>query len=345
MISRNSKLNRKKEAYALPFLLKPIGKDYLWGGKRLKEDFSKQINMQPLAETWECSTHPDGVSIVASGKYQGMQLTEVLKLHPEYLGTHPSSHAFQNGELPILIKFIDAADDLSIQVHPDDEYARKHENGSLGKTEMWYVLDSTKDSSLIYGFCHDIDQDTLRTSLKNGTVEKYLQKVKIKPDDVFYIEAGTVHAIGKGALIAEIQENSNLTYRMYDYNRTDKNGNTRELHVEKALEVANLNRSTEPRQPMRVLRYKNGCALELLCRCKYFQAERMLVNTERCRKMVEFHTKDNSFQVLLCICGCGVITDVDDKFINFFRGDCIFVPANSTELKIHGKAQFLKISC
>ena len=327
--------------YNAPFLLKPAAKDYLWGGSRLNDDFSKDIPMEPLAETWECSTHPDGISEVASGDMKGMLLTEVLKDHPEYLGTHPKTQ----GELPVLIKFIDAKKDLSVQVHPDDAYARKYENGSLGKTEMWYVLDAVKDARLVYGFRRDMDVATVRKSIEEGTVEKYLQKVKVHKDDMFYIQAGTVHAIGAGILLAEIQENSNLTYRMYDYDRVDKNGKKRELHVKKALEVANLKGSSGPRQPMRVLKFQRGYATELLCRCEYFQVERMLLNTESYKKMADFYTGTNSFQVLLCTEGCGVIYWKEHEMIPFYKGDCIFVPAQSERLKLHGKAQFLKVEC
>lgn len=323
-----------------PFLLKPAGKDYLWGGTRLNDDFGKDIDMEPLAETWECSTHPDGPSMVAGGEHEGKMLPQVLKEHPEYLGIH----ADPNGALPILIKFIDAQKDLSVQVHPNDEYARDHENGSWGKTEIWYVLDAAKDAELVYGFHHDMDKEVLRKSLQDGTVEKYLQKVPIHKDDVFYIEAGTVHAIGAGALIAEIQENSNLTYRLYDYNREDKFGNKRPLHIEKALEAANLKGSTRPRQPMRVLKYKRGCASEFLCRCKYFQVERLLLNTEQCRQMSTISTSPDSFQVLLCTTGCGVLYGTKE-IINFYRGDCIFLPANSVSMRLHGRAQMLRISC
>lgn len=327
--------------YNAPFLLKPAAKDYLWGGSRLNDDFSKDIPMEPLAETWECSTHPDGISEVASGDMKGMLLTEVLKDHPEYLGTHPKT----KGELPVLIKFIDAKKDLSVQVHPDDAYARKYENGSLGKTEMWYVLDAVKDARLVYGFKRDMDVATVRKSIEEGTVEKYLQKVKVHKDDMFYIQSGTVHAIGAGILLAEIQENSNLTYRMYDYDRVDKNGKKRELHVKKALEVANLKGSAGPRQPMRVLKFQRGYATELLCRCEYFQVERMLLNTESYKKMADFYTGTNSFQVFLCTEGCGVIYWQEHEMIPFYKGDCIFIPAQSERLKLHGKAQFLKVEC
>lgn len=335
MINKNLTLNNE------PFLLKPVGKDYLWGGERLKYDFSKDIDLLPLAETWECSTHPDGLSIVASGVHEGRALVEVLEEYPEYLGTHPRT-AYT---LPILIKFIDAKKDLSVQVHPDDEYAMEHENGSLGKSEMWYVLDATEEATLVHGFKRDMDKETLEQSLRDGTIEKFLQKIRVVKDDVFFVEAGTVHAIGAGALIVEIQECSNLTYRLYDYNRTDKNGKTRELHIEKAMEVVNLKGNRVPRQPMRVLKYQTGCATELLCRCKYFQVERQIINTNRCREMVSFQAESNSFQVMVCVSGCGVIYMEQGQALSFFSGDCIFIPAKSCLFKMHGKAQILKVSC
>jgi mannose-6-phosphate isomerase len=338
MINKNSPWNDNISGHE-PFLLKPIGKDYLWGGNRLNDDFAKEIELNPLAETWECSTHPDGPSLVASGPYNGQTLREVLEKHPDYLGTHPKT----KGELPILIKLIDAKQDLSVQVHPNDEYARTHENGQLGKTEMWYVLDATKDAKLVYGLHHGTEPELLRQSIEQGTVEKYLQKVPVKKDDLFYIEAGTIHAIGAGALIAEIQENSNLTYRLYDYNRVDKNGQKRPLHVDKALEVANLSASAEPRQPLRVLRYRRGCATELLCRCQYFEVHRMLINTEACRELVGYQSDEASFRVLLCTGGCGEIEYGERDLLRFFKGDCIFVPANSVKLRIHGNCQFLDV--
>jgi len=335
MTSRNSRLKNK------PFLLKPAGKDYLWGGTRLKKDFGKNLPLNPLAETWECSTHPDGPSIVASGGFVGETLSQVIEKHPEFLGTHPDS----GHELPILIKFIDADKDLSIQVHPDDEYARINENGSLGKSEMWYVLDAAENAKLVYGLKHDLDKETLHDSLRKGTLERHLRRVNIKKDDVFFIKAGTIHAIGAGALIAEIQENSNLTYRLYDYGRVDKDGKPRELHIDKALDVADLKSSVDPRQPMRILKYSPGCAVEMLCRCKYFQAERMLINTGD--NTIPIRAESNSFQVLLCVEGKGCLreAEVPDEYIDFKRGDCIFIPADSVQLNLKGQAQLLKIEC
>ena len=322
-----------------PFLLKPAAKDYLWGGSRLNDDFGKNISLNPLAETWECSTHKDGPSVVAD---TGEPLNSVLVSHPEYLGTHALNATDGRAELPILVKLIDAKSDLSVQVHPDDAYAKRIEN-SLGKTEMWYVIDARSDSELVYGFNQDVSKDTVKTSATNGSILKYLNHVKVNKGDIFFIEPGTVHAIGAGCLIAEIQESSNITYRLYDYDREDKNGNKRELHLDKALDVINFSSSASPRQPMRVYRYQSGCAHELLCRCRYFQIERIILNTEN-RKLAVYKTFSNSFHSLLCVDGCGVLFG-EGIMIPFFKGDCIFVPADSIPLKLHGKAQILDISC
>lgn len=316
-----------------PILLKPSYKDYLWGGTRLNDEFEKNIDATPLAETWECSTHPDGLCTLYNSE---VTLKDVLTKHPEYLGR------FKNpkGELPILIKFIDAKNDLSVQVHPDDEYAKEHENGQLGKTEMWYVLDASKDAKLIYGFNHDCTKEEVKASIENGTLLNHLNRVPVKKDDVFFVEAGIVHAIGAGTLVAEIQENSNLTYRLYDYDRIDKNGQKRPLHVDKALEVSKFLSELTPKQPLRTLKYREGVASELLCRCKYFEVYRMIVNTER-RKVVHYQSEED-FRVLLCVKGCGTISFLDES-ITFYKGDCIFVPANSYEMSIHGQATFLDV--
>lgn len=323
-----------------PFLIKPIAKNYLWGGRRLNDDFGFGFEGDCLAEAWVCSTHEDGLSTVP--KYN-CTLKEILETNPEWLGTHPLQITNGIPCLPVLIKLIDAKKDLSVQVHPDDDYAKTNEN-SLGKTELWYVLDSKDDSELIYGFNRDVDKCIIKKAIYDGDVEKLLNHVPISKGNVFYIEPGIVHAIGSGALVVEIQESSNVTYRLYDYNRLDADGQKRQLHVEKALDVMNVNASDSPRQPMRVLKYRNGCANELLARCKYFQVERMILNTEANRDLVSYQTQSNSFHALLCVDGCGTIS-YDGFMINFFKGDCIFVPAESVVLKLHGKMQILDVSC
>jgi mannose-6-phosphate isomerase len=293
--------------------------------------------MSPLAETWECSTHLDGPCYIVGGEEDGRTLREVIKAHPDFMG---SKHQNES-ELPILIKLIDAKQDLSVQVHPNDDYAMQNENGQHGKTEMWYVLDAAKDAKLVYGLAKECSETEVREAISGGRLSKYLQKVPVNKGDLFYIEAGMIHAIGAGVLVAEIQENSNLTYRLYDYERTDKEGKKRDLHIDKALEVANLKSSKEPRQPLRVLKYSQGTASELLCRCKYFEVYRMIVNTER-RQIVQYDSDETSFRVLLCVNGCGVIS-YEGGNITFYKGDCIFIPAASVEMKIHGQAQFLDV--
>lgn len=266
-----------------PFLLSPAEKDYLWGGTRLRDEYGKGNGNVILAETWECSVHPDGKSFIASGA--------------------------QNG-----------------------------------KTELWYVLQADEGATIRYGFQRDMTRREVERAAYDGSIEKLVRKVPVKKNDVFFVEAGTVHAIGRGIVIAEIQQSSNLTYRLYDYDRTDRDGRKRPLHIEKALDVLHYQSSIAPRQPMRVLNYRNGYATELLGQCKYFRVERMLLNTERCRALANIKTDRNSFQILLCIDGCGVIFG-EDVMLNFFKGDCIFLPAESIPLKLYGKAQLLKIGC
>lgn len=320
-----------------PFLLKPAFKDYLWGGDRLRSEYHKETDLSPLAESWECSTHPDGTSLALIDQKE-IPMTEVLKRHPEILGTHPRTR----DTLPILIKLIDAKMDLSVQVHPDDDYARIHEQGSLGKSEFWYVLEAEPGASLVYGFSQDVTEEQVRQGIADGTIQKYLQKVPVRRNDVFFVQAGTVHAIGKGIVIAEIQESSNLTYRLYDYNRRDRNGNLRELHIDKALDVLNLHSSAEPVQPMRLLNYQPGFASEFLTRCRYFQVERILLNSEASE--VSYRTDSSSFEVLICVQGKGVLKGKKLR-IPFRKGDTIFVPADSEALSFSGKAELLGVNC
>lgn len=320
-----------------PFLLKPAFKDYLWGGDRLRSEYHKETDLSPLAESWECSTHPDGTSLALIDQKE-IPMTEVLKRHPEILGTHPRTR----DTLPILIKLIDAKKDLSVQVHPDDDYARIHEHGSLGKSEFWYVLEAEPGASLVYGFSQDVTEKQVRQGIADGTIRKYLQKVPVKRNDVFFVQAGTVHAIGKGIVIAEIQESSNLTYRLYDYNRRDRNGNLRELHIDKALDVLNLHSSAEPVQPMRLLNYQPGFASEFLTRCRYFQVERILLSAEASE--VSYYTDSSSFEVLMCVQGKGVLKGKKLR-IPFLKGSTIFLPADSESMFLSGKAELLAINC
>ena len=314
----------------------PTGKDYLWGGTRLREEYGKKIDLMPLAETWECSVHPDGPSYVVNGVFKGITLAEVLKQHPEYLGTK-----VVDGELPVLVKFIDAKKDLSVQVHPDDEYARKYEHQN-GKTEMWYVIDADEGANLIYGFQHRVTSEILHKAVESGTLDKHLQKIEVHKGDTYFVPAGTVHGIGAGILVAEIQESSNVTYRVYDYNRIDKNGKKRELHFDKAVQVMDMGITPEVKQKPRIIKYYPGCSRELLCRCKYFETERIQVT-----KGFSFSVMDNSFQILMCLEGYGQVEtmDTEQKPVRFSKGETMFLPAGTGKCLVVGDATVLKVRC
>lgn len=319
-----------------PFLLQPAGKDYLWGGNRLHTLFGKQLPLHPLAETWECSTHPDGCSIVASGVDKGKSLSEVLQQHPEFLGTKTSA----TGDLPVLVKLIDAAKDLSVQVHPDDAYAQQYEHEPNGKTEMWYILEAEPGASLIYGFSKPMQPEQLDTCLKENTILSYLQKIPVKKGDVFLIPAGTVHAIGAGIVLAEIQQSSNLTYRLYDYNRTDATGKKRPLHVEKAKAVIQFSASQPPKtkQPMQ---QKDGYQVQCLCKCPYFCTTLLTIQTA-C-DWTAYQPDSDTFQVLLCISGSGTM-QTKENALSFQKGDCIFLPAHCSMETLTGTAELLQIT-
>ena len=310
-----------------PFLLSPTGKDYLWGGTRLKTEYNKRFDLSPLAETWECSTHPDGPSCVSGGEYAGMTLAALLAARPELLGTrHP------DGELPILVKLIDAAAPLSVQVHPDDAFAAEFENGSKGKTEMWVVLSAEPGATLVYGFTRQVTPDELRQRIRAGTLEEVLRFLPVKAGDVILVEAGTVHAIGRGILVAEIQENSNLTYRLYDYNRRDKTGALRPLHVEKALRVARLGPAALPETA--------GDDPGDLGGCEYFHVRRLSPENGE----ITLPGREDSFAVLLCTGGCGRLKSAADV-LSLEKGGCAFVPAGAGELVLSGPGEFLEIVC
>ncbi len=313
--------------------LRPVGKDYLWGGRRLKEEFGKDIDIEPLAETWECSTHPDGASVIVSGTYRGGTLAEVIKAHPEFLG----SSACGWDELPILVKLIDAKQDLSVQVHPGDDYALRHE-GQRGKTEMWYVVDAAEGATLVRGFKHPMTEVLLREAIASGTLEQHLNRVSVRKGDVFYVPAGTVHALGAGVLVAEIQQNSNVTYRVYDYDRTDGNGQKRQLDIDKALEVMDMGPAASMAQERRQPLSSPQAKAELLCKCAYFETEHVQTDSR-----YSFCVTGKSFQVLLCINGAAVIAN-GETAMSISRGDCLFLPAGIGQCEVSGAIEILKIA-
>lgn len=305
-----------------PFKLSPAFKDYLWGGRKLVTDFNKICDFDKVAESWELSTHKDGSSIISSGDFIGMSFLDYVdKYGKEVLGTNALAFDF----FPILIKFIDAKDSLSIQVHPDDEYALRVE-GEYGKTEMWYILDCEEGASLYYGFNREITKDEFLDRIKNNTILEVLNAVPVKKGDVFFIDSGTVHAIGAGIVICEIQQNSNTTYRVYDFDRRDKFGNARELHIDKAAEVSNLKPATPPSP------YSDP---ETLAECKYFTVKKSIVEGSR-----TFNTDDECFTSVIAVNGAGILK-MNNNEIPFSKGDSIFIPAQNGEYTVTGNAELI----
>ncbi len=302
-----------------PIKLTPAIKDYLWGGTRLITDYNKQTELTKAAESWELSTHPDGESTVLSQPWQGMKLTEYIRSQgSECLGTKAAGFDF----FPILIKLIDAKDNLSIQVHPDDEYAMRVE-GEYGKTEMWYIADCDDGAYLYYGLNRTVTKEEFRQSIENNTVLELLNKVPIHKGDVFFIPSGTIHAICSGTLICEVQQNSNTTYRVYDYDRRDAAGNARELHIEKAIDVARLTPSPAQQAP------SNG----VLASCKYFTVEKI-----NCSGSLDIQLDTTSFRSLVILDGNGTAT-AGGKEIPVRKGDSLFLPAQNGILTVTGNIE------
>lgn len=312
-----------------PTKLLPAFKDYIWGGTRLCTEFNKHCNLDIIAESWELACHKDGDSVIADGEYKGNTLSHVIDIEGKsILGTNAQKFDY----FPILIKLIDAKDNLSIQVHPDNEYAEKVE-GEYGKTEMWYIVDCDENAELIYGFKNEITKEEFEKHINDNTLTDVVNKVPVKKGDVFFIKSGTLHAIGKGILIAEIQQNSNTTYRVYDFGRVGKDGKPRELHIKKALDVTSL-------KPVALIKpapvqQGNGYNKRLLSSCEYFTTYEYKIDTE-----VTLTAFDNSFHSLLIINGNGNII-FNNKKIAVNKGDSIFIPSNTGNYKISGSLEFL----
>ena len=304
--------------------LSSIGKDYLWGGTRLIKEYGKNFNLDKLAETWELSCHPDGLCTIAEGEFAGKTLREYLNaVGNKVLGTKCQ----QMEQFPLLIKFIDAKSDLSIQVHPSDEYALKHE-GQYGKTEMWYIMDCQPGAFIYYGFKETITNEEFAERIQNKTLLEVLNKVEVKKGDVFFIEPGTIHAIGGGNLIAEIQQNSNVTYRVYDYGRVGADGKERELHIDKAKAVT---KCTPPKRD-----YDFGSHL---VSCDYFTVDKFTLDGKSTKKMSG--TVDNtSFASVLVLDGKGTIR-AGAEAVEVKKGDSIFMEAGTGKFEVEGELEML----
>ena len=304
------------------FKLIPACKDYLWGGNRLASEYGIKYDGDPLAEAWVLSCHKDGCSVVADGEYKGMSLDTLFKdKGKELIGSNCKDAA----EFPILIKFIDAKKALSIQVHPDDEYAREHE-GQLGKTEMWYILDAKEGAFLYQGFDHEISRDEFEERIRNNTLTEVLNKIYVKKGDVLFIPPMTLHAIGEGILIAEIQQNSNVTYRIYDYGRLGADGKPRQLHIQQSLDVTSL---TKPE--------KYSCASGHLVSCDFFEVDHVLIKED---ESYEGAADDKSFVSIIAIAG-DMSVNCGDKNESLSKGESLFIPAAMGKFTIEGIGEVL----
>lgn len=305
-----------------PLKLDFVAKSALWGGDKLKTDYGKNTEVEPLAETWELSLREKEMSVVLNGSHCGKTLGDVIA----ECGNDIVSDTWDGGRFPLLIKLIDAKDKLSVQVHPTDAYAALNERDP-GKTEMWIILDAKPGARIIYGQKDGVRQEDLVEAIREERYADVLAEVPVEKGDVFFIPSGLVHAIGAGIVVAEIQQNSDLTYRVYDYDRRQKDGSLRPLHREKALDVA----TAYTREEISDLQYsRREREAGLLAACSYFRVSRVKVAGR-----ADLAAEKSSFHSLLCIEGGGSIR-YDGKTYPIVRGESYFIPAGLGGFTVYG---------
>ncbi|MGH2665116.1 type I phosphomannose isomerase catalytic subunit [Flavobacterium sp.] len=318
----------KMELY--PLVFEPILKDRIWGGIKLQSLLNKEIPTQTAGESWEISTVSGDVSVVANGIYAGYSINELISKYPEeILGT--KVQRLFGTVFPLLFKFLDAKEDLSIQVHPNDELAKKRHN-SFGKTEMWYVVQADENARIIVGFKEKSSPDEYLSHLENNTLTEILKEIQVEQGDMFLLETGTIHAIGGGVVIAEIQQTSDITYRVYDWDRVDVYGNSRELHIDLALDAINYN-TVEAQKKYKKIQNKSNPAVE----CSYFTTNFIPLDGN-----IQFKKEKESFTVLMCTDGEFELIYNDLKLL-FKKGKTVLIPAIISEFELKGKASLLEI--
>lgn len=302
-----------------PLKFRPILKERLWGGTKLKDVLGKPIESDITGESWEISTVKGDVSIVANGELSGNSLQELIDESPEALLGESVVQRFGK-DFPILIKFIDAKQDLSIQLHPNDALA-KERHDSFGKTEMWYVMDADDTADLIVGFNKDVTKEEYSDSLENDTLLDLLNYESVKEGDTFFINTGKIHAIGAGVLLAEIQQTSDVTYRVFDFNRKDKNGNLRELHTEMALDAIDYTKKDD----FKVNYPNNTDAVNTMVACPYFNTNYIHLTKD----LEQDVSQRDSFTIYMCV-GGSVVVENEFGTTAIQKGETVLVPANST---------------
>lgn len=312
------------KSYPLKFY--PILKERLWGGTKLKEVLQKPIESNITGESWELSCVKGDVSFISNGEYKGISLQSLLEEYPEQV-LGKSVYKRFGKEFPILIKFIDAKQDLSIQVHPNDQLAKKRHN-SFGKTEMWYVMQADKEAKLIVGFNKDTTQEEYQQHLDKGTLTDIMNYEQVKEGSTFFINTGKVHAIGAGVLLAEIQQTSDITYRVYDFNRRDKNGNLRELHTSQALEAIDYKK----KEDFKVEYSKESNQTNKMVNCPYFITNYLKLDKDFTKDL----SKRDSFSIYMCVKGEGNLSDGNIE-VRIQKGETVMLPACSNQLMINSK--------
>ncbi|EMF0050879.1 mannose-6-phosphate isomerase, class I [Enterococcus hirae] len=307
-----------------PMFLKPVFQEKIWGGSRLRSVFGFDIPNDKIGEDWAISAHPHGVSVVENGEYQGQKLDELWQNHKELFG-NPTEPVF-----PLLIKILDAEDELSVQVHPDDAYGMKHE-GELGKTECWYIIDAEPGAEIIYGH-HAKTREELAEMIQEGRWDGLLKKVPVKKGDFFYVPSGTIHAIGKGIMILETQQSSDTTYRVYDYDRKDANGNTRELHIQQSIDVTTVPAIT-PQIQMKEVRKGNSSIVT------YLETEFFNVYEWDIKGITSFK-KQAPYTLATVIDGAGELV-VNEKIYPLTKGASFILPNDVTEWTVQGELSII----
>ena len=306
-----------------PLKFEPILKERLWGGTKLKEVLGKPIENDITGESWELSGVKGDISVVANGPLAGTSLQEIIDQMPEELLGKGVVERFGK-DFPILIKFIDAKQDLSIQLHPNDALAKERHN-SFGKTEMWYVMDADPGANLIVGFNRNVTKEEYSESLENDTLLDLLNYEEVKEGDTFFINTGKIHAIGAGVLLAEIQQTSDITYRVFDFNRKDKNGNLRELHTDLALDAMDYKKKDDFKVDYR----RDLDTVNKMVDCPYFKTNFLNLNQNLDLEI----SKRSSFTILMCVGGSAEIKS-DTRSVGIRKGETVLIPANSKSISI-----------
>lgn len=318
-----------------PLIFEPVLKEKIWGGDALYRKYGIELPSSNIGESWNIASHENGMSVVADGHLKGKTLEELIELYDEeFLGTALSPE--HSSKFPLLIKLLDATDILSVQVHPDDDYAAVYEDGELGKTEMWYIIDAKPGASLVYGIEPGTTKEEFKRSIEEGNLEKYLKKLKVEPGDVLYMPAGMVHAIGAGILICEIQQNSDTTYRVYDWNRVGQDGRPRALHIDKALDVIDFEGEYDREKLEGLTVDENGARRTYYIATEYFAIEKLEIESQ-----FSDSTDGSKFYTLSVMEGSGRIEYNGDS-ITFCGGQSILIPASLGKYRIVGDCVLIK---